>query len=86
VAEKAQGRTQGEEAAVKRRDDRVGRLFKKHRKSVKAILRRVGVDGPDVDDLAKNVFLVAQRRLAKLPQGRTVDAPASSGRGRKNHQ
>jgi RNA polymerase sigma factor (sigma-70 family) len=53
---------------VKRRDDRVGALFKEHRKSVKAILRRVGVDGPEVDDLVQNVFVVAQRRIAKLPK------------------
>jgi RNA polymerase sigma-70 factor (ECF subfamily) len=53
---------------VKWRDDRVGALFKKHRKGVKAILRRLGVDGPEVDDLVQNVFLVAQRRIAKLPK------------------
>jgi RNA polymerase sigma-70 factor (ECF subfamily) len=64
--QKAQAHTQAEEAAVKRRDDRVGALFIKHRKGVKAILRRLGVDGPEVDDLVQNVFLVAQRRIARL--------------------
>ncbi|UQA60402.1 RNA polymerase sigma factor [Polyangium aurulentum] len=53
---------------MKRRDDRVGPLFREHRKAVSSILRRLGVAAVDVDDLVQNVFVVAQRRIAKLPK------------------
>jgi RNA polymerase sigma factor (sigma-70 family) len=52
---------------VKRPVDRVGLLFQEHRKDVTSILRRSGVASVEVDDLVQNVFLVAQRRIAKLP-------------------
>ncbi|UQA57029.1 RNA polymerase sigma factor [Polyangium aurulentum] len=53
---------------MKLRDDRVGALFREHRKAVRSALRRSGVAAVEVDDLVQNVFVVAQRRIAKLPK------------------
>ncbi|UQA55549.1 RNA polymerase sigma factor [Polyangium aurulentum] len=49
-------------------DERVGALFREHRKAMKAALRRLSIDGVDADDLVQNIFYVAHQRSAKLPQ------------------
>jgi RNA polymerase sigma-70 factor (ECF subfamily) len=53
---------------VKRSDERVAALYKKHRDAVRATFRRLAIDGVEADDLVQNVFVVAQRRIAKLPE------------------
>lgn len=49
-------------------DDIVRRLFDAHQRAVKATLRRLGVADAALDDLVQNVFVVAHRRVAKLPK------------------
>jgi RNA polymerase sigma-70 factor (ECF subfamily) len=53
---------------VKRSVDIVGPLYREHHKAVRSTFRRLGVDGAEADDLVQNVFVVAQRRIAKLPK------------------
>lgn len=48
--------------------DLVGSLFAAHQRAVKATLRRLGVADAELDDLVQNVFIVAQRRVAKVPK------------------
>ncbi|UQA57130.1 RNA polymerase sigma factor [Polyangium aurulentum] len=43
-------------------------LYKAHAEDVLAKLRRLGIEGPALDDLLQDVFVVAWRRQAKIPK------------------
>jgi RNA polymerase sigma-70 factor (ECF subfamily) len=45
-----------------------GALFQAHAAAVRAKLRSLCGDGPEVDDLLQNVFVIAHRRYAKVPK------------------
>jgi len=45
-----------------------GTLFRAHEAAVRAKLRSLCGDGPEVDDLLQNVFIIAHRRYAKVPK------------------
>lgn len=47
--------------------DRVRELFTAHREEVTSTLDRLGVAAVELDDLVQNVFVVALRRIAKIP-------------------
>jgi RNA polymerase sigma factor (sigma-70 family) len=43
-------------------------LYKAHAKGVLAKLRRLGIEGPALEDVLQDVFVVAWRRYAKIPK------------------
>lgn len=43
-------------------------LYKAHAAAVLAKLRRLGIEGPALEDLLQDVFVVAWRRQAKIPK------------------
>jgi RNA polymerase sigma-70 factor (ECF subfamily) len=45
-----------------------GALFRAHAEAVRAKLRSLCGDGPEVDDLLQNVFVIAHRKYAKAPK------------------
>jgi RNA polymerase sigma factor (sigma-70 family) len=58
----------GQRGVFKKQRERAREAVARECFAVKATLRRVGVAAAEVDDLVQNVFVVAQRRVTKLPK------------------
>ncbi|WP_272459338.1 sigma factor [Polyangium jinanense] len=43
-------------------------LYKAHADAILARLRRLGIEGPALEDLLQDVFVIALQRQAKIPQ------------------